>query len=123
MWKNGELKEPKAINDIVTRVLIENRQVAQPIEMGDFNYYYENVPECEMLVVCSLAKLINMPGTPAILRGLTIKLIEEYETAIRAITVDLNLDVFKSFDELYKSTLAALVKGNLTAPKPAEPTP
>lgn len=72
-----------------------------------------------MLAVCSLAKMINVPGASAILRGLVISFIKEYESAIRAITVDLDLETFESFNELYKTNLAALVKGSMTASKPA----
>lgn len=72
-----------------------------------------------MLTVCSLAKMINLPGAPAILRGLVVSFIKEYESAIRAITVDLDLETFESFNNLYKTNLAALVKGSMTVSKPA----
>lgn len=58
---------------------------------------------------------------PEIIKGLAISFIQEYEIQIRACVVDLDLDVFSSFDPIYQRNLASLVRnGKICDEKEAE---
>lgn len=110
LWQYRPLADRAAIDEIVTRVLVEHRRVDQPLELGSANYFFKAVPELGLLAIASLPRHVSVPGVREMVAGLCVSFVRDYEAPIRSCTVDYDPKAFADFGKVFEADVAALVR-------------
>ncbi|CAL6006283.1 Signal_recognition particle receptor [Hexamita inflata] len=119
LWQNKPLTDKKAIDQMITQILIEQRKVDQPQEIRSYNYFYQVVPELELILIASISKHVNLPNIKEILAGLCISFIKEHEASIRSCDVDYEPENYAQFKGEFDANLRSLItRGQLAKPLP-----
>lgn len=110
LWQYRPITDRAAIDEIVTRVLVERRRVEQPLELGSANYFFKAVPELSLIAIASLPRHMSVPGVREMVTGLCVSFVQDYEAPIRSCTVDYDPTTFADFKKSFDADVAALVR-------------
>lgn len=110
LWQYKPISDRAAIDEIITRVLVERRKVEQPLEIGSSNYFFKAVPELELLAIASIPRHVSVPGVREMVAGLCVSFVRDHEAPTRSCTVDYDPAAFADFTKTFEADVAALVR-------------